>query len=165
MFPNTYINKSIFSDKVQFGFSGATASPSHLRILPLLCAIEESPSLKMYGHKLWQSPAIGRAGEQSLVHWIRRARRQAMCVSTHKTRIDFVGDDTKDHLVNPSRCTLVKRFQLLLPHVVSSTAQCCLQPDLLRLRPSRPSGLPQCLLHKLASMLLFKMSSHIKAPT
>ena len=79
--------------------------------------------------------------------------------------IDFVGDDTKDHLVNPSRCTLVKRFQLLLPHVVSSTAQCCLQPDLLRLRPSRPSGLPQCLLHKLASMLLFKMSSHIKAPT
>ena len=75
MFPKIYINKFIFSDEVQFGFSGATASSSHLRILPLLCAIEESPSLKMYGHKLWQSPAIGRAGEQSLVHWIRRARR------------------------------------------------------------------------------------------
>ena len=62
MFPKIYINKFIFSDEVQFGFSGATASSSHLRILPLLCAIEESPSLKMYGHKLWQSPAIGRAG-------------------------------------------------------------------------------------------------------
>ena len=57
--PKIYINKSIFSDEVQFGFSGATASSSHLQILPLLCIIEESPSLKMYGHKLWQSPAIG----------------------------------------------------------------------------------------------------------
>ena len=59
MFPKIYINKFIFSDKVQFGFSEATASSSHLQILPLLCVIEESPSLKMYGHKLWQSPAIG----------------------------------------------------------------------------------------------------------
>ena len=47
---------------MQFGLSGATASSSHLQILPLLCIIEESPSLKMYGHKLWQSPAVGRAG-------------------------------------------------------------------------------------------------------
>ena len=62
MFPKIYINKFIFSDEVQFGFSEATASSSHLQILPLLCVIEESPSLKMYGHKLWQSPAIGRAG-------------------------------------------------------------------------------------------------------
>ena len=62
MFPKIYINKFIFSDKVQFGFSEATASSSHLQILPLLCVIEESPSLKMYGHKLWQSPAVGRAG-------------------------------------------------------------------------------------------------------
>ena len=59
MFPKIYINKFIFSDEVQFGFSEATASSSHLQILPLLCVIEESPSLKMYGHKLWQSPAIG----------------------------------------------------------------------------------------------------------
>ena len=59
MFPKIYINKFIFSDKVQFGFSEATASSSHLQILPLLCVIGESPSLKMYGHKLWQSPAIG----------------------------------------------------------------------------------------------------------
>ena len=44
---------------MQFGFSEATASSSHLQILPLLCVIGESPSLKMYGHKLWQSPAIG----------------------------------------------------------------------------------------------------------
>ena len=62
MFPKIHINKSIFFDEVQFGFSGATASSSHLQILPLLCIIEESPSLKMYGHKLWQSPAVGRAG-------------------------------------------------------------------------------------------------------
>ena len=62
MFPKIYINKFIFSDEVQFGFSEATASSSHLQILPLLCVIEESPSLKMYGHKLWQSPAVGRAG-------------------------------------------------------------------------------------------------------
>ena len=62
MFPKIYINKFIFSNEVQFGLSGATASSSHLQILPLLCIIEESPSLKMYGHKLWQSPAVGRAG-------------------------------------------------------------------------------------------------------
>ena len=69
---------------MQFGFSGATASPSHLRILPLLCAIEESPSLKMYGHKLWQSPAVGRAG---------RAKFGSLDQTGSKTDFEIYEDD------------------------------------------------------------------------